>query len=171
MAGAYLLIRKYLPDLIYGANDGIITTLAIISGVVGASLSTRLILILGFANLLADGFSMAASNVLARRSEAGPVIPPLASASRHGFATFLGFVVAGFIPPLTAYLVPGFVDRFSLAIGMALATLFLVGASRARFTNRGALRAGTEMLVIGSLAATLAYLIGAIAAHITGTPA
>ena len=64
------LIRHYLPDLVYGANDGIITTFAVVSGVVGADLSERIILILGFANLLADGFSMGASNFLSRRSYA-----------------------------------------------------------------------------------------------------
>ena len=54
--------RHYLPDLVYGANDGIITTFAVVFGVIGAALSERVILILGFANLLADGFSMGASN-------------------------------------------------------------------------------------------------------------
>ena len=48
------LSRHYLPDLVYGANDGIITTFAVVSGVVGAALSETVILILGFANLLAD---------------------------------------------------------------------------------------------------------------------
>ena len=62
------VVRDYLPDLVYGANDGIITTFAVVSGVVGANLSERIILILGFANLVADGFSMGASNFLARRS-------------------------------------------------------------------------------------------------------
>ena len=52
MSAALGLYRRYLADLVFGANDGIITTLAVISGVVGASLSTRVILILGFANLL-----------------------------------------------------------------------------------------------------------------------
>ena len=71
-------IGKYLPDLVFGANDGIVTTLAVVSGVVGASLSSTVILILGFANLLADGFSMGASNVLSRRSDTGPgLLPPL----------------------------------------------------------------------------------------------
>jgi len=59
-----------LPDLVYGANDGIITTFAVVSGVVGADLSRTIILILGFANLFADGISMGASNYLARRSTA-----------------------------------------------------------------------------------------------------
>ena len=60
--------RRYLPDAVFGANDGVITTFAVVSGVVGAGLAPRIILILGVANLLADGFSMAVSNYLALRS-------------------------------------------------------------------------------------------------------
>jgi len=53
---------SYVRDFVYGGIDGTITTFAIVAGVVGASLSTNVVLILGVANLLADGFSMAASN-------------------------------------------------------------------------------------------------------------
>ncbi len=60
---------KYISDVIYGANDGIITTFAVIAGSVGATLSPGIIVILGLANLLADGFSMGASNFLSIRSE------------------------------------------------------------------------------------------------------
>jgi len=60
---------KYIGDLIYGANDGIITTFAVVAGAVGASLSSSVIIILGFANLLADGISMGASNYLGKKSE------------------------------------------------------------------------------------------------------
>ena len=63
------LAQHYLKDLVYGANDGIITTFAVVAGVTGAELAPRVVLILGFANLLADGFSMGASNFLAIRSE------------------------------------------------------------------------------------------------------
>jgi vacuolar iron transporter family protein len=61
--------HNYLRDLIYGGIDGSVTTFAIVTGVVGAHLSPAIILILGFANLLADGFSMAASNFLGTRAE------------------------------------------------------------------------------------------------------
>ena len=53
---------SYLRDFVYGGIDGAVTTFAIVAGVVGAALSSKVILILGLANLLADGFSMAASN-------------------------------------------------------------------------------------------------------------
>src|SRR6185436_3516866 len=61
--------QNYLRDWIYGGIDGSVTTFAIVSGVVGANLSPWIILVLGFANLLADGFSMAASNFLGTRAE------------------------------------------------------------------------------------------------------
>lgn len=60
---------KYIGDFVYGANDGIITTFAIVAGATGASLSGIVVIILGFANILADGISMGASNFLGRKSE------------------------------------------------------------------------------------------------------
>ncbi|MFC1648947.1 VIT1/CCC1 transporter family protein [Nanoarchaeota archaeon] len=60
---------KYLGDLVYGANDGIITTFAVVSAVTGASLEAFIVLIVGFANLLADGVSMAVGNYLAIKSD------------------------------------------------------------------------------------------------------
>ncbi len=53
---------NYLRDWIYGGIDGAVTTFAIVAGVIGADLSTGVVLILGAANLIADGFSMAAAN-------------------------------------------------------------------------------------------------------------
>lgn len=60
---------NYLRDWVYGGIDGAVTTFAIVAGVVGAALSTKVILILGLANLLADGFSMAASNYSGTKTE------------------------------------------------------------------------------------------------------
>lgn len=60
---------NYLRDWVYGGIDGAITTFAIVAGVVGAGLSSKVILILGVANLLADGLSMAASNYSGTKTE------------------------------------------------------------------------------------------------------
>ncbi len=59
----------YLGDSVYGALDGMVTTFAVVAGVAGANLAPSIILIMGFANLFADGFSMAASNYLSKKSE------------------------------------------------------------------------------------------------------
>jgi len=61
--------QSYLKDFIYGAIDGAVTTFAIVAGVAGAGLSAGVVIVLGIANLLADGFSMAASNFLGSRAE------------------------------------------------------------------------------------------------------
>ncbi len=58
-----------IEDFVYGATDGAVTTFAIVAGVVGASLSPSIVIILGFANLFADGFSMAVGNYLSTRSK------------------------------------------------------------------------------------------------------
>lgn len=60
---------NYLRDWVFGGIDGAVTTFAIVAGVAGASLSTNIILILGAANLLADGFSMAAGNYSGVKAE------------------------------------------------------------------------------------------------------
>jgi len=61
--------HSYLKDFVYGAIDGAVTTFAVVSGVMGAELSPGIIIVLGAANLLGDGFSMAASNFLGTRAE------------------------------------------------------------------------------------------------------
>ena len=61
-------MKWYFEDFIYGSIDGAVTTFAIVAGVVGASLSTNIILILGFANMFADGFAMAIANYQASKA-------------------------------------------------------------------------------------------------------
>lgn len=161
-------IRTYLPELVYGANDGVVTTLAVVSGVTGAQLSTTVILILGFANLLADGVSMGASDILSERSTpAEEDRPSLLEASKNGLATFSGFLVAGVVP-LLAYLLPVPGSAFAWACGLSAVTLFGIGAGRSFFSDRGWLMAGLEMLAIGTLAASVAYGVGLLGRAITG---
>lgn len=59
----------YIGDLVFGGLDGIITTFAVVSGVAGAKLGAGVVLVLGLANLLADGLSMAAGSYLSSKSE------------------------------------------------------------------------------------------------------
>ncbi len=65
----HTISAEYLADLVLGGIDGIITTFAVVAGVVGASMSSGVIIVLGLANLLADGLSMAVGNYLGVVSE------------------------------------------------------------------------------------------------------
>ncbi len=60
---------SYVGDFVYGAIDGSVTTFAVVSGVAGAALSANVVIILGLANLFADGFSMAVGNYLSSKSD------------------------------------------------------------------------------------------------------
>jgi len=224
---------QYIGNMVYGGLDGIVTTFAVVSGVAGAQLGSRVVLIMGLANLLADGFSMAVGSYLSAKSqreyyereearEAWEVehfpegeraelleiyrgqgyseqdaqqlvaiqsrVPerwvkammidelglmnderkPLVSA----LATFLAFGVAGSIP-LGAYLaglitsiVPG--TAFQTSLGLSAVALFALGAAKVFITERNFLKSGTEMLVVGGLAAGVAYVVGTLLKGIGG---
>lgn len=62
-------IGTYLREVVYGGNDGIVTTFAVVAGTVGADLPAYIVIILGLANLLADGLSMATGAYLSEKSE------------------------------------------------------------------------------------------------------
>lgn len=165
------VVQHYLGDLVYGANDGIITTFAVVAGVAGAELSAAIVVILGVANLLADGFSMAASNYLSIRSRSAVEVAERREVSepfalRHGAATFVAFVVAGAVP-LVAFLLPvPPALRFGATTALTLLTLFVVGAARTLVTRGRWWTNGLEMLGVGALAAAVAYWVGKLLAAV-----
>ena len=62
-------LRDFIQDIVLGGNDGIVTTFAVVAGTIGASLPHGVVIILGVANLLADGISMGAGVMLSMRSQ------------------------------------------------------------------------------------------------------
>jgi vacuolar iron transporter family protein len=214
---------QYIGDYVFGALDGIITTFAVVSGVQGAQLSNSIVLILGFANLLGDGISMAVGSFLSakseieyqkrerKREELEIINDPKSEIaeireiySRKGFtgkdldraveiitsdkkiwldtmmleelnlikddktplkssiATFIAFVIAGFIP-LLAFVLAQFFEinnLFLVSIVLTGLTLFSVGAAKTYVTKSNWIKSGFEMLVVGGLAAGVAYFIG-----------
>lgn len=163
-------LGHYLRDLVYGATDGVITTLAVIAGVAGADLAPGIGLVLGLANLVADGLSMAVSNYLGLKSEleqSGASIE-IEMPWRHGLATFAAFVVVGAIPLLAFVIGVQGVSRFHTAFVFGLAALAVVGAARAKFVARPAWRCALEMIVLAGGASGAAYAIGAVFEPLVG---
>jgi len=62
-------LGPFIQDVVYGGNDGIVTTFAVVAGTVGAGMPHYVVIILGIANLLADGTSMATGAYLSIKSE------------------------------------------------------------------------------------------------------
>ncbi len=157
-------VGAYIPELVYGANDGIVTTFAVVAGVAGAALDPVIVLILGTANLFADGFSMATSDYLSTTSERayeqaqGNHVERAKSPVRSAAATFVAFIIAG-TGPLLPYIL-GIEPFFPAAIAFTATAFFAVGASRSWVTRRNWYVSGIEMLAVGMTAAAVAYIVG-----------
>ena len=156
----------YLRDLVYGALDGVITTLAVIAGAAGAHLEPRVGIILGLANLVADGLSMGASNYLGLKSELEQTNHSVAAEApwRHGMATAAAFATVGAVP-LAGYAVAPVLGVSVLPVAgvLAAATLLVAGVVRAPFVRKRAWVSAGEMLLIGGVATAAAYGVGAAA--------
>jgi VIT1/CCC1 family predicted Fe2+/Mn2+ transporter len=170
-SGIVAVARHYIRDLVYGANDGLITTFAVVAGVTGGGLSPRAMLIIGSANLLADGLSMGVGNYLSIRSHESALAAQdrpeeEASPARHGLATLAAFVVAGVVPlvPFALGAAPG--TGFVWSVAFTFAMLFTVGALRGLVTIDRWWMGGLEMLLLGLAVAIAAYGSGLLASRL-----
>lgn len=157
---------RYLPEFVYGSIDGTVTTFAVVAGAVGASFSSAVILILGFANLFADGFSMAVSNFMSRKSERDLNRGNLFGKTpfKSALATFVSFVLVGFIPLfffVLALVFPsllGYAFLYS-AILTGIAFLF-IGAVKGIVVNKRKVRSALETFLVGTIASLMAFFVG-----------
>jgi len=155
---------SYLRDAVFAAQDGLITTFAIVAGSTGAGFSTNIALILGFANLFADGFSMASGTYVGVKSEAeyekakGVAHWKSDAPFKQAMITFISFVMVGLLP-LTPYILK-VGPKFETSVVVVAASLFLIGTLKGIYGRRNWLKSGFEVLLIGSVAAILAYSVG-----------
>ncbi len=155
---------RYVGEFVYGASDGIITTFAIVTAAAGGSLSPGVIVVLGVANLLADGFSMGASSFLSARAEASrdAETQDISLPLKRGVATFGAFVLAGLLPLLPYLAVQSAAPVFPLVISVAatLGALAVVGVGRAHLAGEPISLAVVEMVTVGGMAAAISYGVG-----------
>ena len=168
--GLVPIAQHYIRDVVYGANDGLITTFAVVAGVVGGGLSARAMLIIGAANLVADGLSMGVGNYLGIRANESALAAQNkpeeeANPARHGLATLLSFVVAGAVP-LAPFAFGFAAHGFAWSVVLTFAMLFTVGALRGLVTIQRWWAAGLEMLLLGAAVAVAAYGSGVIVARL-----
>jgi|AntAceMinimDraft_12_1070368.scaffolds.fasta_scaffold00557_29 VIT1/CCC1 family predicted Fe2+/Mn2+ transporter len=165
--------KKYLPELVYGGIDGSVTTFAIVAGVVGASLSSQIILVIGLASLVADGFSMGVSNYFSQKSENDLDTnnsKDSKNAKKTASATFISFIIVGAIP-LIPYVIGAFIEisgsvLFTSSSLLTLVAFFFVGYVKGTFTNMSKITSGAEVLAVGAVAAFIAYFIGHVLSNI-----
>lgn len=152
------LVKKYLPEIIYGGMDGSTTTFAIITGAFGAGFSTNVIVTLGIANLVADGFAMAIGNYLSVQTiMENNYKKPVDTAN----ATFLA---VGAIPLLSyalSYVVN--VDHNNIFMYACLLTILafsIIGYLKSKINNTSIVKGITETLLLGCIASLISFLLG-----------
>ncbi len=165
--------KGYLPEFVYGGIDGAVTTFAVVSAAIGAGLSSGVILILGIANAVADGFSMAVSNYLSTKSlvelhQDHPDAKKYLNFGKHplktGLATFISFLLIGFIP-LISFIFALFSEaveknQFLYSIILTGLAFVIVGAVKGEIVKKHPVKSALETLVIGGIAAAIAFLAG-----------
>lgn len=164
-------LYQYLGEFVYGGIDGTITTFAVVAGSVGAGLSTNVIVILGFANLLADGFAMSIGAYLSANSERdkNQEFDDGKSPLFVGLATYISFLIMGFIP-LLVYVVDLLQklesSLFLIASVLTAIVFVIIGALKAYVTNKQYAKGIMQTLVLGAIAAVVAYYVGDVLEHI-----
>lgn len=223
---------EHVGDFVFGGIDGVVTTFAVVAGVAGASLSPVVVLVLGLANLLADGFAMGVGNYLSIRSERerytkernqeaweidnipdherreveeiyrakgleGEALTAVVDAItsdkqrwldtmmreeldltletrsplKGGLVTYTAFILIGFVPLFSfvaALFVPTLAPHtFFLSVLLTAIALFSIGALKTLVVQRSVWRSGLETLLMGSLAALVAYVVGYLLSGLT----
>ncbi|MDX1939959.1 MAG: VIT1/CCC1 transporter family protein [Saprospiraceae bacterium] len=217
-------LQRFLPEFVYGGIDGSVTTFAVVAGAAGAGLESPVIIILGFANLIADGFSMSVGSYLSNQSERHhyekyhrlenhevlhnpeegkeeireiyyqkgfrgelldkivthitsneklwvetmmreelKMLPADKSPFALGLSTFISFVLIGLIPLLVYvidYIQPLGINLFYWASGLTSAAFVFIGVLKSYVNERSIIRGVSETLLLGIIAAALAYLVG-----------
>ncbi len=157
----------YIRDIVLSANDGLVTTFAVVAGSLGASLSPSVVVILGLANLFADGLSMSTGAYLGVKSEiefeqrSGQKIKLGSRPLKNGLVSFVSFGIAGFIP-LMSYIFK-FNNSFAVSAVLVAITLFIVGIFRGIVSAKNVVRTALENLFIGGASAVIAFYVGELA--------
>lgn len=224
-------MKWHFEDFVYGAFDGSVTTFAVVAGAVGASLSPMIVVILGFANLFADGFSMAVGSYQATKARIEFIekerkreeweIDHMAESEKQeirdiyakkGFtselldeivkvittrrkvwvdtmmkeelglieddkkpihaaaSTISGFTSIGLIPlvPFVMMYVIGNHSQHGFAYSVVFTSIafFIIGIIKGRVVKKPLLRSGLITLLIGAIAASVAYLVGNLLGNI-----
>lgn len=219
--------HNYLSEFVYGGIDGSVTTFSVVAGATGAAFQSEIIIILGFANLLADGLSMSIGSYLSAKSEKehynkhkhieywevenypeieveeireiyrnkgfeGQILEDVVrvitsnkdrwvnemmkdelqmmeetkSPIKKGLFTFISFIAIGLIPLIIYifdYIFPVVkMPIFPIACGLTLLGFIFIGYFKAYINNINKLKGITETVLLGSIAATVAYLVGSI---------
>jgi VIT1/CCC1 family predicted Fe2+/Mn2+ transporter len=175
-----------IREVVFGVEDGVVQNMTLIAGMVGAALSSRIVLVAAAINAIAGVLSMSMGTYLSSKAErdvasasdaepdraarSGP-LHPLRSPRRDALVMAGAYAVGATVPLLP--FVGGFNQGTALALAVLLtgSTLFFLGVGKAALSHQARIRSGLEMLFLASAAGFAGFILGVLARTVFGIEA
>jgi vacuolar iron transporter family protein len=162
--------EDYLSEFVYGGIDGAVTTFAVVAGATGARFDADIVIILGFANLIADGFSMGVGSYLSSKSERqlkvkhGKSVKNDPSPIINGATTYTAFIALGLVPLLSytfdAIFNMNLQHQFGISVALTAIAFAGIGLLKSHVAETSKIRGIAETLILGAIAAGFAFVLG-----------
>ncbi|KKT81303.1 MAG: hypothetical protein UW79_C0022G0018 [Candidatus Yanofskybacteria bacterium GW2011_GWA2_44_9] len=153
---------SYFRNFIFGVEDGLVSTVGLLSGIAIADVPSGTILLTGIVLVFVEAFSMAAGSFLSEYSAEGyaeKVEEPTKRDFVAGTVMFFSYFISGFIP-LSPYMIMSTNDALGLSVVLSVATLFILGVVGAKMSGTGIMRNGFRMAFVGGIAITVGMIAG-----------
>jgi VIT1/CCC1 family predicted Fe2+/Mn2+ transporter len=152
---------SYFRNFIFGVEDGLVSTVGLLSGIAIANVPRETILLSGVVLIFVEAFSMAAGSFLSESSanEFGGKKDRTPHDILIAVTMFVSYFIAGLIP-LSAYVIWPVDTAFTNSIAFSVVALFILGAVSARFSKISIVRSGIRMVIVGGLAIAIGVAAG-----------
>jgi len=154
----------YFRNFVFGVEDGLVSTVGLLSGIAIAGVARETIILTGIVLILVEGFSMAIGSFLSESSEEdyrAQAEVAHTKAVTSAVVMFFSYSAAGFVP-LAPYLVFSGTQAFATSVVCSLVALFALGSFGGRVSHTGLVRGAVRMTIIGGLAVVLGVLVGSM---------
>jgi VIT1/CCC1 family predicted Fe2+/Mn2+ transporter len=158
---------SYFRNFIFGVEDGLVSTVGLLSGIAIANVSRETILLSGVVLIFVEAFSMAAGSFLSESSanEFGGQREKTLHDVLIAVTMFVSYFVSGLIP-LSAYMVWPVDTAFMYSIAFSVIALFALGAVSARFSRISVAKSGLRMVIVGGLAIAIGIAAGSFVSQL-----
>jgi vacuolar iron transporter family protein len=153
------IIQNNLRELVFGLEDGLVSTLGVVTGMASGLSSSPIVILSGLVVVLVESLSMAAGTYLSNKAEHDLKKKTKAPVVLAAFVMFFAYVFGGSIP-LLPYFFMSVTEGIKGSIVATVVALFMVGYYKGQITKTSKVRSGLEMVTVSLMAAGLGYFIG-----------
>lgn len=175
------LLLPSIREVIFGLEDGLVSTLGVITGIAEGTHDKYIILLSGLVIIFVESLSMAAGTYLSNKSEKEAHLAENKKLSLHKIlhrkelenrdpikdSVYMGisYVIGGIIPIIPYLLLP-IQAALTVSVVATVTMLFLVGVGKGKLTNTNPLKSGAEMAIVSFSAAIIGFSIGRLVSNI-----